>query len=323
MCTYIYIEFVHPTHPPVTMDWNPPPPPPAKKKRITYGFTSTKDAEGYLILTGYETLPKNLWLEVLASNPLLSVSDIRKMCTASTEFNALCSTGVVWDRIFIKQFGNARFLEVRDATRGEASEGLSVERDALLRLLAARTEKYSGPIPTMENHQRWVKNNKMLVIYRAIINERLDNNGLLRSEWATMVLKVDTAGEETVFKQGFRLGKFSEIGFKFITDGPADAEYRRYDEDYLNTYLGNEAVAYQKKLTLALTVLYFWFMRNDYKYVSGAWSKVIDITVGELLLCVSCALPAIVFCGGCLTRTYCSKACAKADWSAGHSTTCN
>ena len=55
---------------------------------------------------------KDIWMHILSNNPELSIQDISRMCSVNTEFKKLCDDGLIWKRIFVRQFGRDEFEAV-------------------------------------------------------------------------------------------------------------------------------------------------------------------------------------------------------------------
>ena len=82
------------------------------QKRVkTHDFENDEEAEVYLdsFLLGKPELPLEMWVKILSGNPALSIQDIQRMCRVNSLFKQMCDTGIVWDHIFIRQFGQPKF----------------------------------------------------------------------------------------------------------------------------------------------------------------------------------------------------------------------
>jgi hypothetical protein len=312
--------------------------PRAIKRAKTHDFRNEDEANAYIADTKFNGTPKDVWLEIMTSNHRLSVRDIRVMCSANVTFRDLCATGIVWDKIFIKQFGLDKFLQVRAATEPTRAPGLTNERAALLRLLAMRVRKYAGSISSLEYDgygQAWnggkVDNWLQVSVYifrETIIVPERDN---IMTK-ATIIEGDDTS--VMVLEEGIRVSGLDQVGFTETravhhTGLPGIA---RWDEDFPTTYSDDETKAefeaYNERVNLAFTVFYFWIMQRGYKYYGSDFDYEagdgVNLHVGGSILCdgVRCSQKVASYCGGCLARSYCSLGCATLDWNTRHGDTC-
>lgn len=88
---------------------------PTKRVKKTHGFQNDDEAQNYLdsLLLGKPELPLEIWVKILSSNPKLSVDDIQSMCRVNSLFKQMCDTGIIWDKIFIRQFGITEFDQAK------------------------------------------------------------------------------------------------------------------------------------------------------------------------------------------------------------------
>lgn len=83
----------------------------ARKKAKTHDFETDQEAASYLGM-----FPVEVWINILSVNPNLSVKDIERMCRVNSVFKDLCDSGIIWKRIFMRQFkvNNAEYERIMD-----------------------------------------------------------------------------------------------------------------------------------------------------------------------------------------------------------------
>lgn len=58
-------------------------------------------------------ISKDIWVQILANDKTLSVIDIMYMCSVNKRFRDLCQRGLIWEKIFIRQFGVKHFQNIQ------------------------------------------------------------------------------------------------------------------------------------------------------------------------------------------------------------------
>jgi hypothetical protein len=100
-------------------------------------FDNDEEAETFLDFAAQDALGllPEMWVKILSENPQLSVHDISRMCKLNTMFRNMCRSGLIWDKIYIRQFGTEA---LKRATK-------QMPDDARARLLTHRMETYILP----------------------------------------------------------------------------------------------------------------------------------------------------------------------------------
>jgi len=257
---------------------------------------------------------KDVWIKILSGNPELSVQDINRMCSVNKTFQQLCASGNIWDKIFIRQFGEEVFQQ--EQQREYLSENVKaflkvktflkdaavVNNFKLLRLLTFRVFKKGFTLGTDIKgalyDQKW--SFKKDVFFGTILSIRMNEFGY------SIVFTGDREAKRTTN---------AAVAANLITE--TEAKYICYS---LDTYYASKIVNIDAINSITTNLLQFIYLLLANKYTLDTNIMKENIYVGQE--CVVCADIAEYACSRCESRFFCSDNCAKKDWMDSHMFSC-
>jgi MYND finger len=299
----------------------------------TCRFDSDAEARSYvqMLLEKNPGLSRDVWTLILSANTGLTINDILRMCKVNKFFKNLCEEGSIWDRIFVRQFGEEEFERAKRLIHRNGP------KSQLLRLMTWRIFK-TLPKPEIPRHGHGIKQ----------IYWRLRN-----AEGIPLTFTQETLNEETysrIARGHFLLGLFHfvvfvdndnlqpkdesmamELRMLFVkawkyTNFPVKVD-RNYiietRDDNLNRYL--EITVVPKRVgdvfpaRFQLFVIYEALSMGFYSDVKSNDDK---DRPEQIERCQVCFSPAKWACAICQDAFYCSNICATKD-AGFHSLRCN
>lgn len=283
------------------------------KKVKTYDFESEEEAGSYAS-SFMRGIPVEIWVHILSSNERLSIQDIKRMCRVNLRFNQLCASGIIWDKIFIRQFGLQTFQ--REQQREYLPDRVVcflnkylpefdiAKESSLLRLFAYRayskgyTEDAEAYMEVYEKMWTFYKRNNEVLDISSDFDE---TEYVLKFSGNTDIKYITTAARIT--------NLISEAQAKYlrrILDAPHKSKIVYHD--------------IMHKAIIKTNLLQFLCIMFAKQFVLSQEIMKESVYTGKQ--CIVCTEISKFVCGGCKQRYFCSKMCAKNDWDTGHFKSC-
>ena len=279
----------------------------------TNDFTTDEEAKAYIdtFLLGNPILPKDVWIKILSGNPELSVQDINRMCSVNKTFQKLCASGNIWDKIFIREFGEKVFQQ--EQQREYLSENVKaffknyywrydsavVKNFKLLRLLTFRVVEKGIAPPSFWHEKQWTIHRP-----RSFFKDYID---IGTNDYSSYM--INFSGNQDI----------SYNTNAAVASGLIDKKTAKYITYTLDTPFKSKLIRTEETVTKT-NALQFIYMLLANKYTLNRNIMKKKIYVGQE--CVVCANIAEYACSRCESRFFCSDNCAKKDWMDSHMFSC-
>jgi len=289
----------------------------ATKRVKTHDFENDEEAEFYLdaLLLGDPFLPVDIWVKILSENSELSVQDIQRMCRVNSKFKQMCDTGLIWDKIFIRQFGNATFDRVSKFTSVVDGKHISLRR-----LIAYRIVTNIDNVP-------WTMKRGLVVYGYKYYSMSLE---IHKYDYYRIDVTVQRVKDPNIVKKyydivfddiNYGIGYFMEDISRVIRKSMRshEIEWNAWDgEEYWEGYtiLGNH------RNPMRQTKLLMRLLGDGWIYNPEEGDKK-NIYTGTPILCFTCNSIARYACGKCQKQFYCGQECAEKEWKRHQHKTCS
>lgn len=272
------------------------------KRLKSWFFDTDEEAKEYIesLTFGNPNLPKDVWVQILSSNKNLSVQDIQRMCRVNSDFNELCRSGIIWERIFIRQFGQEEYDKMKRI--------FADVQDPLKPLLMLLTRRYYEPIlppyypPTVNRFLLNIFEQPLTFIIIHDFEDRyLEIQLFYEAGSQTDFQRFKSRLTETDFSK-LKMILWRLVGALGIKEYNIDGTewFQRLTKIYWKYYSTDD--------TLILKCIYHLFSVGTTPTMTNK-----NIYVGTQI-CASCAQPASSVCGRCRQVAYCDKECQRAHY---------
>lgn len=286
------------------------------KRLKSWFFDTDEEAKEYIesLTFGNPNLPKDVWVQILSSNKNLSVQDIQRMCRVNSDFNELCRSGIIWERIFIRQFGQEEYDKMKRIFADDTKKDKK-----LLMLLTMRYYRYRKPqrynqIYLFSLHI--LKEPLFLTLRHFLYHDAVD----LIMKYNDFHCKIVTQCERRMSFDAFKTSLTKDN--LILLKGVINYLYREldplskinfHDENWFQD--STEIFEHDSERSDIFVKRCIYYLLSI-----GARAITKNIYVGSKI-CASCAQPASSVCGRCHQAAYCDKECQRAHYSV-HSQEC-
>lgn len=284
------------------------------KRTKTHNFENDAEAAEYVhdLLKGTPTLPRDLWIQILSSNPQLSVQDIQAMCRVNKAFQELCDSGLIWDKIFQRQFGLEKWKEWKEWDEEYLQKyypGINYPNIKssipLLKLMTARVLFGHDSSNWMKRSWKLRTPSGWFVMYTAPGVSAPANSISIRPvfHFTVAVPLYFDRGDSTRITQRIRAVIQRHPDFTAVVSRLADSTFLILHQDLHDSFTRSESFE---------SAVIFDLLSTGARTGSNL----------EFVGCTLCSAPALFTCKGCTQTFYCGETCASSHWVSSHFKDC-
>jgi hypothetical protein len=226
-----------------------------------------------------DTIPEDLWVEIILSNPELTLKDVSRFCRTSRRFRQLCKNKQIWLQLLQKEANPAELEALMTTDAENAMEKLYALR--LLRLLQ-RNDMQRAPITFRNNNEEEIQ-----------VQQRFSLAGNFRSIEIYVPYMYDRRRRDRFLKN-----------LETITD---TLFMNNVVWQYVDSHTRVIESQFPEILSHFLLFLFVDLFKKEFYYVKRDGHN-------ARITCQQFSIEAAVLCAHCDVG-YCSQECANQDWN--------